>query len=455
MAALVADRRHEVAGELARAPELVALPMANDPDAVALLLALSCFEAPVALLPADLRNWESSPPVPARTPLFLPPAFHHLAADGERLGLRPHLLAPPSGRGRGAPAPIMTGPGFVFFTSGSTGSPRPVYRTSDQLVEAGLAPVCAGGVPAGGRFIGTLPLDRTFGMHHTLMAAMLRGRHLALLPRFEHHVVLDLFASGEYQYWAGTPVMADLLGRCRLRDGAPTPHPAPPFCVISGRLSAPVAHAFRARFGVPLRQVYGTTETGAVTMDAGLAASVRSETAGYPLPGVDVRIGDDPRRPLPPGALGRVWVSSPGAAPGYGFPPEIEPLPGVEGWWASPDAGEVEADGRLVLAGRLDDCVRTAAGHLVSTATVAAALECHPGIAEVVVVPVGPAGAPVLAVLMESPQPLDLDGVRAHLAARLPAASMPRILEQVRALPRLPSGKPDRLACIARLDPPR
>jgi len=52
--------------------------------------------------------------------------------------------------------------------------------------------------------------------------------------------VLGLFATGAYHYWAGTPVMADALGRCALAESAPSPHPAPSVCAISGRLSAGV-----------------------------------------------------------------------------------------------------------------------------------------------------------------------------------------------------------------------
>jgi acyl-CoA synthetase (AMP-forming)/AMP-acid ligase II len=420
--------------------------MANHPQAVALLFALSCFSVPVVLLPSALRGWQSVPAVPAGTPLFLPPALGQLAAEGERLGLRPHLLSEPGRAGSAGPPSFMAAPGFVFFTSGSTGTPRPVYRTAAQLVEAGRLPTAAVGFPARGGLIGALPFDRTFGMHHRLMAATVLRRPLALLA---------LFASGDYHYWAGTPVMADVLSRCPLPGAAPRPHPAPPICVISGRLSGPVCEAFRARFGVPLRQLYGTTETGAVTMDAARADLVRPGTAGRPLPGVRVRIGDDPRTPLPAGTPGRVWVSSPGCTPGYGFPPDLEPPPSIGEWWASPDVGELDDDGYLTLAGRMDDCFRTGAGHIVSTATIASALETHPRIVEAVVVPIGPATEPVLAALIECVGALDMDEVREQLARMLPPWSQPRVLAQVHALPRLPSGKPDRLACIARLEQSR
>jgi len=426
--------------------------MASHPEVVALFFALSSFAVPVILLPADLGGWDSVPPVPGGTRMVLPPALRTLAAAGRRLGLDAVELPEGDGRASDRGAAFMSGPGFVFFTSGSTGRPRPVYRTTAQVIDGGWAPVNAVGFPPGLGVIGSLPLDRTFGMHHSLMAASVLGRPLALLERFHHHAVLSLFATGEYHYWAGTPVMADALSRCALGESAPSPHPAPAICAISGRLSPGVCRAFDKRFGVALRQVYGTTETGAVAMESAPAPHVRSETAGRVMPGVEVRVGDDPRTPLGIGEPGRLWVSGRGCAEGYGFPPDLVPLPGADGWWSSPDIGHLDADGYLHVVGRTDDCVRTDAGHVVNPTAVAEVLEAHPDVVEAVVVALGSPSQPVLGALLESARPLAMSAVRRHSARQLPPWSRPRVLDQTRALPRLPSGKPDRLACLAILE---
>ncbi len=437
---------------LGPAPGPVALPMANHPEAVALLFALSGLPAPVIVLPGDLDGWRCAVPFPASAHLLLPPALGHASAAGERLGLRVTRL-PDAAPGPARPAaPFMTAPGFVFFTSGSTGLPRPVYRTTAQVLAGGRAPAGAIALPPRGGVLTSLPLDRTFGMHHGLLLPAALGRPMALLRSFRHHQTLALFASGDYQYWAATPIMASALVRCALPPSAPRPHPAPRFCLVGGPLSTTMSEAFRERFGVPLRPYYGTTETAGVAMDTAPAPAVRPEIVGRPMPGVEVRIGDDPRQPVPRGTAGRVWIVSPGCAPGYGFPPDIEPLPGVDGWWASPDVGLLEEDGSLRLIGRADDCVRTAAGHVVSPSVIAGALEAYPEVSEAVVVPLGAAAEPVLGALIETPLPVAAERLRDHLARSLPPWSRPRLIEQTRRLPRLPSGKPDRMACIALLE---
>jgi acyl-CoA synthetase (AMP-forming)/AMP-acid ligase II len=427
--------------EPATAP--IAMVMVNQPEAVALFFALSAGRAPVILLPPEPRSWRTDPPVPAGTRLVLPSSLARLVPEAERAGLRVILLPSPDERPTGPEVDFMSCPGLVFLTSGSTGLPRPVYRRAETLLAASTALTAAIGFPPRGGVIAALPLDRSYGMNTCLMAATVLGRPLGLLERFDHNALLALFATGEYHLWAGSPVMADVLGRA---PGAST-HPAPPMCIFAGRLPAPVCDAFRTRFGVELRQVYGTTETLTVTADLG-PHPVRSDTAGRPLPGVTVRVGERPGRPLPPEALGRVWISSPWLMVGYGYTADDARDNCVDGWWPSPDGGYFDESGALMLSGRLDDCIRTGAGQLVNPGQVAAVVESVPGVTDAAVVPVEAAAGTALGVLVQCAPDLDGNDVRRALAQALPPWAQPRALKLVRALPRLPSGRTDRRACI-------
>jgi acyl-CoA synthetase (AMP-forming)/AMP-acid ligase II len=428
-------------------PRCVAMAMDNHPLSVALFFALSCFDAPLVLLPPDLRPWRSSPPLPRDTRLVLLERQRGLEDEAHALGITVSVV-PDAPSPRAAPR-FLTMPGVVLFTSGSTGGPRPVFRRTAGLLATARALVDTLGLAPGSGVVTSLPLARAFGLHHGLIASAIVEGSLALLDRFEPHALLRLFATGQYRYWSGMPMMADVLSRCPL-SGPPA---APPLCVVGARVSADLARRFRARFGVPLRQAYGTTETGGIAVDAMPAARVRSATVGRPMNGVAVRIGDDPRAPLPVGELGRVWVSAPASLmDGYGFPPDLERPETVDGWWATPDLGALDADGCLGISGRRDEAFRTSAGHLVSPASVAAALERYPGVVDTAVVPLAAPGGPVLGVLVESAAPLSAGDLRRHLGRSLPAWSQPRAVQSTCALPRLASGKVDRQACIAILE---
>ena len=425
----------------------IAMVLANQPDALALFFALSSLPVPVIALPADHRGWRSSPPLPAGTPIALTPRLASLAGEAERVGLAPIVLAEPRLEPDSAVrGPVfLTGPGVVVFTSGSTELPRPVYRTTEKLLSGAAAIVEAFRLPRGAGVVGALPIARGFGFVHALLVATLTSGTLGLLERYDPHAVFWLCGAGSYHYWPATPVMIDAFRRCPWPEPLP---PLPPFYVVATRLSRSLREAFERRFGVPLRQTYGTTETGPVTLDRAPAAAVRSDTAGSPLDGVAITVGDDPEVPSPPGRQGRVWVRTPRYMNGYGFPPDLTRPDSQAGWWPTQDVGHLDGAGSLNLVGRLDECVRTASGYLVNPTEISGAVEEHPGVTDVAVVPLDTTSGPVLGVLVEGARGVTVESVHRHLNARLPLWSRPRIVEVIDALPRLPGGKVDRRECI-------
>ncbi len=218
-----------------------------------------------------------------------------------------------------------------------------------------------------------------------------------------------------------------------------------------GRPSETVARTFSDRFGAPLRGHYGSTETGTVAVEGGPAARVRAATAGRVHAAVGVRIGDDPGAPLAPGLPGRIWVRSPWLFEGYGWPPALEPAPLQDGWWGTPDVGTLDEDDTLTLVGRVDDRVEVGSGRLVDLEEVSTALRRHPGVRDAVVVALEQRAGVVVGGLVEAEGSVTASDLRAHLLRCLPAWAQPRILEVTDALPRLPSGKPDRRAAQSAL----
>ena len=435
---------------------LTAMLMSNHPHAVALFFALSTLSLPVVVYPADPRGWPSGPPLPAGTPVFVPPPLGDLAQAGAAAGLHMVRLPDPAPAARaGRPARYLSCPGFVNFTSGSTGLPKPVYITTESFLVQTAAVVEAGGLAPGDPVVGSLQLSTHYGLGQALILSTVLGSPLGLVERFDHRSVLRLLAAAPYAYWAATPLMADLLARAPLPGPCPA---APPVCHISaGRLAERTFRAFAERFGVRLRPSYGQTENGFITVDTAPADAIRPDRVGRPAPGIEVRIGDDPLDPLPPGQLGRVWYRSPWYMQGYGFPPALQPREGRAGFWPTADVGFLDDAGYLALAGRADDCFKTGQGYLVNPSQVAHALAGHPGVIEVVVLPVqGPEG-PVVGAAVESEAAIDPDELRSAAARALPPWLHPRIVVVTRQLPRLAGGKADRRA-VQRLlgaPPPR
>ncbi len=433
-----ADRLSDFAEHPAGDTYAAALP--HGPEGAALFLAALAMPTVPVLLSYDPAAWPDAAGLRAGMVLVLPPVLAELAPEAERRGYRPLVLA----HARGASVRRARVPGLVFLTSGSTGRPRPAYRTLRALGASAQARSQVMGLQPGAGFAGGVPIASGQGIT-TLIAAIGLAGSFGWVDRLDHRQVLDTISRPEFDCWWATPHLADVLGRCRI-DGPPV---APRMCLVSSPLGAGVYDRFRARFGVPLRQAYSSTETGAVSMDSGPPDTVVPGTVGHPLPGVEVVIGESPSAPAAPGQTGRIWVRSAHRMEGYGIPPHVVLDGVVDGFLPTSDLGAMEVDGRFALKGRSDDRVRTRDGRVVDLELTNAVLRSIPGVRASVVVPLEGTAGLTLAALIECSESLSLDAIRARLVAELPRWSLPRSLMTVAALPRLANGKPDRLAATA------
>jgi O-succinylbenzoic acid--CoA ligase len=158
---------------------------------------------------------------------------------------------------------------------------------------------------------------------------------------------------------------------------------------------------------------------------------------GRPLDGVEVSARD-----------GEILVRGPMLLRAYrGTTPDGEEPKDGDGWFATDDAGDVLADGTVVVQGRRGDLI-VSGGENVWPAAVERVLAGHPEVVEVAVIgrPDPEWGQRVVALIVaQQPEhPPTLEELRAWARAELPAHAAPRDVELVAALPRTPLGKVDR-----------
>jgi o-succinylbenzoate---CoA ligase len=157
---------------------------------------------------------------------------------------------------------------------------------------------------------------------------------------------------------------------------------------------------------------------------------------GWPLDGVEVEVEAD----------GRIRLAGPTLFDGYDNDPELTAQVLVDGWFRTNDAGRLDSEGRLHVLGRIDDVV-VSGGVNVPLPAVAARLRAHPDVAtaEVVGVPDPEWGQRVVAFVVAAPL-VSLEELRDWVADEHPRAWAPREVVAVDALPMLANGKVDRLA---------
>ncbi len=148
--------------------------------------------------------------------------------------------------------------------------------------------------------------------------------------------------------------------------------------LVSGSAAlAPQIATWFAAAGLPILEGYGMTEvTGASFVNR--PGALRIGTVGQALPGTEVRIGED----------GEILLRSPGAMRGYhGLPEQTEQMLLPDGWVATGDVGEVDAEGYLRITDRKKDLAKTSGGKYIAPSAIEGSLKAaSPLIGQVVVV---------------------------------------------------------------------
>jgi long-chain acyl-CoA synthetase len=135
-----------------------------------------------------------------------------------------------------------------------------------------------------------------------------------------------------------------------------------------------LGHFFRG-IGVTIVEGYGLTETtGPATCSA--PSELKVGTVGRPADGTSVRIAD----------LGEIHVRGPQVFRGYWKNPEATAQVLRDGWFATGDIGELDADGYVRITGRIKEIIVTSGGKNVSPAVLEDKLRAHPLVSQCMVV---------------------------------------------------------------------
>lgn len=198
------------------------------------------------------------------------------------------------------------------------------------------------------------------------------------------------------------------------------------------------------RFGVPWREVYGTTETGADIMvyprDA--LAMCGSGHIGHPLPHREARIADAECRPVPRGSVGELQLRGTGMMDGYFGNAVASAAAFHGGWYRTGDLARMDLDGSIAIVGRLKDMIRRS-GENVSASEVEQAIESHPSVLLSAVTGLADAlrGEEIQAYVVSKAgqDPVDLASLADHVEKLLARFKVPRFWVLCSDLPRTPS----------------
>lgn len=305
-------------------------------------------------------------------------------------------------------------------TSGTTGQPKPLPCTAENMLADGRQIASTMGIGPADLNLGAVPFGHSYGLGNLVLPLIFQGTAVvcsgemlpdALAALIERHAV-TVFPSAPaiFRALAQSSVEATRLASLRrvISAGAPLP--------------AAVAAQFHERFDRPIHNFYGSSETGGICFDRTGEGTAAGRSVGTPMDGVNVQLEAD----------GRVTVRS-SAVIG-------------DGAHTLPDLGRWNEQGELVLTGRAS-ALANIGGKKVAPQEVEAALRSLAGVTDAWVsvrTRSGVGGGDFLVAAVETER--SREEVSRELAERLPGWQIPRRLWVAPHLPRTARGKLDRVA---------
>ncbi len=336
----------------------------------------------------------------------------------------------------------------IFYTSGSTGSPKGVMLSHRNLTANTVGTVEYLRLASWDRVMVILPFHYIYG-NSLLLTHVAAGGCLVIDNRFTYpEAVLDTMEKEEVTGFSGVPSHYMILMNKTTfprRD-----FPKLRYFTQAGGAMAPdvTRQIMQAHPDKELFIMYGQTEASPrATWLPPAWLEEKLGSVGVAVPGVEVRVVDTHGVDLPVGETGEIIIGGDSVMMGYWNQPEEQQLVLRDGWLYTGDLGHFDSDGCLYIVGRQKDIVKTG-GRRVSVKDVEEVVVQHPCVAEVAVlgVPDPILGEALLAlVVVMDRNMLNVNDLRGFCRLRLPAFKVPSRFYQVDELPKYPTGKVNRL----------
>ncbi|MCT4334610.1 AMP-binding protein [Paracoccus sp. YLB-12] len=337
---------------------------------------------------------------------------------------------------------------LLMYTSGTTGRPKGVLHSHASLLAGGWTTTAAHHLTEADRAMCVLPIYHINGLCVTIMGPLIAGGIAIVCERFSAGRFWSLCEEYRATWFSVVPTIIshllhgertpDLTTRSRIRFGRSA----------SSALAVEVQSAFEQRFGIPIVETMGLTETAAQILSNPLPPGMRK--IGSPGQGVgnEVAIMDAEMRPLPPETEGEICVRGPNVMRGYLDNPEATAAAlTADRWLRTGDLGRIDKDGYVFVTGRLKELI-IKGGENIAPREIDEALYAHPDVIEAAAFARKCAryGERVeAAVALRPGSGLRIEELTQLCEDRLGKFKSPDVIHLMAELPKGPSGKIQRL----------
>jgi len=351
------------------------------------------------------------------------------------------LLARAGGDSR-HPHADLTCPLLIVYTSGTTGRPKGAVLRQEALLWNGVMSQHMHGLTSDDHVLTVLPFFHVGGLNIQTTPALHHGATVTIHPRFTPDATLTAIGRERPTLTVLVPATIQAI----------TDHPDWPSTDLSslraistGSTIVPphLIDRFVAR-GVPVLQVYGSTETCPVAVYTRLGGDL-SRVGSTGLPGLccEAVVIDDSGVELPPGTPGEIAVRGPNVFHEYWGNEEATREALHDDWYRTGDIGRRDADGYFWVHDRKKNLI-ISGGENIYPAEVERVLLEHPDVSECGVIGRPDPKwdeVPVAYVILRAGCSVEAESLKEHVLTQLARFKVPRDIIFVDDLPRTALGK--------------
>ena len=344
-------------------------------------------------------------------------------------------------------------PALLMYTSGTTGTPKGVRLTHENLLHAAQSVSQWHALTPDDRVLSSLPIYHINGQSIATITPFYSGGSIVCAQKFSVSQWWPAVIKHRCTWINMVPTIIAYLLNASGEDGAPSAE-ALRHVRFGRSASAPLPpeqhRAFEERFGISVIEAMGMTESASVVFCNPHDDRRRYGSPGLPC-GVQAKIVGSDGRPCADGEVGEICLSGPNVMRGYyKSPEETAKAFDAEGWLRTGDLGMRDADGFYFVTGRLKELI-IKGGENIAPREIDEVLLQHPAVldAACVGVPDPNYGQEILACLvLKEGKECSLDQIRSFCLDKLGKYKTPKEFHFVHDLPRGPSGKVQRLKLV-------
>jgi acyl-CoA synthetase (AMP-forming)/AMP-acid ligase II len=291
-----------------------------------------------------------------------------------------------------APSPAIAGPdglrpddALIMFTGGTTGAPKMVPWTHDNVATSVGNVIASYGLGPDDATVAVMPLFHGHGLIAALLSTLTSGGTV-LIPargRFSAHTFDDDLHAADATWFTAVPTIHQILLGRNETDAEPERARLRFIRSCSAALNPEIAEGLQKTFGAPVLSAYGMTEAthqmASTTLDETLTAGLVGRSTG-----VQVQIIGNEGRACPPDAVGEIWIRGRTVVRGYLANPSATEQTFTDGWLHTGDLGSLSEAGELTLRGRIKELINRG-GEKISPERVEGVLSSHPNVLEAAV----------------------------------------------------------------------